>query len=84
MRSTTHKANQPLVDDQLMALHRSALRVSGTMHLLYEALQSGGGISPSHADAVCSVIEAAKKDVDRIMEATNALVELHLRPPPSA
>jgi hypothetical protein len=49
------------------------------MHLLYEALQNGHGIGPAHADAVCAVIEAAAKDMERISEATDALVELHLR-----
>ena len=78
------KPTQPLVEEHLMALHSASLRVSGTVHLLYEALQAGRGISATHADAVCAVIEAAEKDLERIMEATNALVELHLRPPPAA
>jgi hypothetical protein len=78
------KPTQPLVEEHLMALHSASLRVSGTVHLLYESLQNGRGISPSHADAVCAVIESAQKDLQQIMEATNALVELHLRPPPAA
>jgi len=81
---TERSSTQLNVEDQLMTLHSASLRVSGTVHLLYEALQAGRGISPTHADAVCAVIEAAEKDLERIMEATNALVELHLRPPPAA
>ena len=81
---TERSSTQPIVEDQLMTLHSASLRVSGTVHLLYEALQAGRGISATHADAVCAVIEAAEKDLKRIMEATNALVELHLRPPPAA
>ena len=81
---TERSSSQPIVEDQLMTLHSASLRVSGTVHLLYEALQAGRGISATHADAVCAVIEAAEKDLERIMEATNALVELHLRPPPTA
>lgn len=81
---TERSSTQPIVEEQLMTLHSASLRVSGTVHLLYEALQAGRGISAAHADAVCAVIEAAEKDLERIMEATNALVELHLRPPPAA
>lgn len=81
---TERRSTQLNVEDQLMTLHSASLRVSGTVHLLYEALQAGRGISATHADAVCAVIEAAEKDLERIMEATNALVELHLRPPPAA
>ena len=77
-------STQPIVEEQLMTLHSASLRVSGTVHLLYEALQAGRGISATHAEAVCAVIEGAEKDLERIMEATNALVELHLRPPPAA
>lgn len=82
--TTERRFTQPILEEQLMTLHSASLRVSGTVHLLYEALQAGRGISATHADAVCAVIEAAEKDLERIMEATNELVELHLRPPPAA
>jgi hypothetical protein len=84
MATPERTSSQPLAEDHLMVLHRAASRVRGTMYLLYESLQNGHGISAAHADAVCAVIEAAQKDIERISEATDALVELHLSQRPTA
>jgi hypothetical protein len=79
MTKTQQVTDRSPAEDHLMTLHSASSRVKGTMHLLYEALQNGHGIGPAHADAVCAVIEAAAKDMERISAATDALVELHLR-----
>jgi hypothetical protein len=83
MNSYLRTATEPRVEEQLMVLHKTPRRTRGTMHLLYEALQNGRGDSPTQADAVSAVVEAAQKDMERSTAATEALVELHLRPPPA-
>ncbi|MFM8585211.1 MAG: hypothetical protein ACKOBU_02060 [Gammaproteobacteria bacterium] len=61
-----------------MNLHQSSLRVRGVLHLLHEALQSGNGISPSHAAAVGALIKNAEADLSEMDQSIDELVDLHL------
>jgi len=71
-----HRPSPP--DEPLMTLHQSSLRVRGVLHLLHEALQSGNGISPSHAAAVCALIKNAEADLSEMDQSIDELVDLHL------
>ena len=66
------------VEDQLMTMHQSALRIRGVLHLLHEALQSGNGIDSTHAAAVCALIKGAEKDLGAVDKSIDALVDAHL------
>lgn len=65
-------------DEPLMNLHQSSLRIRGVLHLLHEALQSGNGISPSHAAAVCALIKNAEADLSEMDHSIDELVDAHL------
>jgi hypothetical protein len=65
-------------DEPLMNLHQSSLRIRGVLHLLHEALQSGNGISPSHAAAVCALIKNAEADLTEMDHSIDELVDAHL------
>lgn len=66
------------VDEQLARMHESSLRIRGVLHLLHEALQSGNGISPKHAAAVCALIDSATGDLCTVDRSIDALVDAHL------
>ena len=66
------------VEDQLMTLHHSSLRVRGVLHLLQETLQSRGGVDRGNADAICALLSAAERDLRDMDEAIGTLTEKHL------
>jgi hypothetical protein len=68
-------------EEPLMTLHQSSLRIRGMLHLLHEALQSGNGIGPSHAAAVCALIKSAETDLSEIDQSIDELIDLHLGRP---
>jgi hypothetical protein len=71
----------PTPEEPLMTLHQSSLRIRGVLHLLHEALQSGNGIGPSHAAAVCALIKSAETDLSEIDQSIDELIDLHLGRP---
>lgn len=71
-----HRPSPP--DEPLINLHQSSLRVRGVLHLLYEAMQSGKGISPSHAAAVCALIKNAETDLSEMGQSIDELVDLQV------
>lgn len=66
------------VEEELSAMHRSALRIRGVLHLLHETLQSGNGISPKWAPAVCALINSAENDLTSVDKSIDSLVDAHL------
>ncbi|MFM8844763.1 MAG: hypothetical protein ACKOGN_02550 [Gammaproteobacteria bacterium] len=77
-----HRSARPAsavaVEDQLMTMHQSALRIRGVLHLLHETLQSGNGIDAKHAQAVCALIKSAEMDLGAVDKSIEALVDAHL------
>lgn len=68
-------------EKSLMAIHQASLRVKGVLHLLHEALQSGNGISPSHAAAICALIKNAEGDLAAVDAAVDTLIDSRLTRP---
>lgn len=66
------------VEEELSAMHQSALRIRGVLHLLHEALQNGNGISAKWAPAVCALIDSAGKDLTAVDKSIDTLVDAHL------
>jgi len=77
-RRSAPTASVPEVEEQLMTLHQCTLRVRGVLHLLHEALQSGGGIDRQNVDAVCALVASSEKDLHAMDAAISALVDKHL------
>ena len=75
---TAPTSSEPEVEERLMTLHHCALRVRGVLHLLHEALQSGGGIDRQNVDAVCALVASSEKDLRTMDAAISALVDHHL------
>jgi hypothetical protein len=48
------------------------------LHLLHEALHSGGGIDRQNVDAVCALVASSEKDLRTMDAAISALVDHHL------
>lgn len=74
----TRSASALAVEEELSAMHQSALRIRGVLHLLHETLQSGNGISAKWAPAVCALIDSAEKDLLAVDKSIDTLVDAHL------
>lgn len=91
--TTRHGTLEPLVlvpdlpnratssDAPLMTIHQASLRIRGVLHLLHEALQNGNGIAPTHAAAVCALIQGAEQDLTAVDVSIDELIDAHLDRP---